>query len=155
MSSYPILSSRKLKIVIVKPTYKIGQVVASKWAKVTKEKTAVVKKVESEIIPNPPQITTELEVVVSASQRNRVLILKSGVMQFGWTLGRRPQIQIQGVDEHQGRGCSRWIVRIHIGEPKRLRRGSVLGHRLERCRAICREPELVYSSRRNRVRPCQ
>ena len=130
MSSYPVLGSRKLKIVVVKTADKIGQVVAGKWAKVTKEKTPIVKKIESEIIPDPTQITTKLQVVVSASQRDSVLILKSRVMQFGRTLGRRPQIQIQGIDEHQGRGCSRWIVRIHIGEPKCLRRGSILWHRL-------------------------
>ena len=80
-----------MKVVVPEAAYKIGQVVAGERAEIAEEKAAIVVEVKIEVVLDPTKITAQFQLMLPMSPRQRILILKGGVMELGWALWRRTE----------------------------------------------------------------
>src|ERR1019366_3946864 len=114
-----VLGAGKLIIVVPEAAHKVGERTPGETPEVSEVEAAIVVEVVVEIIPYPPQVCAELQVVFPLGDGKRVLVLERRIMKLRRSLRRRPQVK-GSVDEHQRRGRSRGVVGIHVREPQSL-----------------------------------
>src|SRR5437899_9512835 len=93
-SPYAVHRIGELKVIIGKAADKVSQTIPSERPlKIGEIKAAVVEEVKIEIVADAANVSAELHVVMSLVPGEVVLPMEGHVMQFGWTLRRRPELE--------------------------------------------------------------